>query len=222
MLLASGIYCILNRVTGEAYVGQAVDIPRRKEQHFTALRCGKHHAKRLQTSFDQYGQKAFAFNVLERCPPTELDAKEHEWMLRVRPAFNACVPDYAAVAKGQPPDGRLRRRNDPVNREPSRYICQCGRLKSLGSRGCLACLKALSSKMVADGYLPSGHRFEWKAPAPKSPIKRLPADSAVRPRSDFFPSHEPNRPTKAWPQIKAGLDARIRERDEGRIPTYDA
>jgi hypothetical protein len=212
-----GIYCIINRKTGESYVGQAVNIHARSLIHFQSLRAKTHHSKSLQASFDKWGRAAFGINVLEDCVPEELDRKEHDWMLKVRPTFNSCTPDYVAVAKGKTPDGRLRKRKQIQNREPSRYICPCGGLKTLYSRGCLKCLKELSAKMVEAGYLPADHRFEWQPDpdAVERTMEQLRSGQSVRPRSDFFPSREPNRPGENWPKIRQaiqGIDRHL-ERD---------
>lgn len=159
----SGIYCILNRESGFAYVGKASNIASRIDGHFSLLTAGKHHSKKLQADFDKVGRSGFAVNVLQECDATQLDRLEHDWMIRVRPAYNSAIPDYAAVARCAKPDGRLRRRRDVVNQEPSRYICKCGSLKSLSSRGCLNCLRSLAAQMTESGYLPSDHEFELES-----------------------------------------------------------
>lgn len=205
-----GIYCILNKTSGDCYVGKASNIHNRKLSHFYQLRQGEHHSRAMQESFVRCGESAFAINVLEICEPEELAAKEYLWMLRVRPAFNVCTPDYAAIARGGAPDGRLRRHKDRVNREPSRFICRCGQLKSLASRSCLACMKLLAVKMIQDGYLPDDHRFEWQADRAQSgsALESLRGQDGIRSRIEYFPSDEPNRPSPAWLKIKTALTGR--------------
>lgn len=38
----SGIYCIINLKTKKTYVGQSNNVYRRRKQHFSALKAGKH------------------------------------------------------------------------------------------------------------------------------------------------------------------------------------
>lgn len=182
-----GIYCILNRVSGESYVGQAVNVAARFKSHIALLQTGKHHSKRLQASFDRDGRDAFSVRVLEDCPKADLNRREHDWMLRVKPSLNGMHPDYITASRGLETDGKLKRRRLPAP-EPSRFLCACGQLKSIGSRGCLACLKALAAKMKADGFLPKGHRFEWEAnpQAVGSSPRPLGRDAVAVSRAEFF------------------------------------
>jgi group I intron endonuclease len=64
----SGIYKIVNTVTGDCYVGSAVNIGDRKLKHFHQLRHNKHHSKYLQRSFNVHGEAAFVFSIIEELP----------------------------------------------------------------------------------------------------------------------------------------------------------
>lgn len=64
----SGIYALVNQVTGERYVGQAKDIRRRVLSHLRDLRAGTHktnEARVLQRAWDEYGEVNFEAVVLE-------------------------------------------------------------------------------------------------------------------------------------------------------------
>lgn len=101
-LLKSGIYKIVNRVTGECYVGSTVNFYKRKHTHFSLLRSGKSHSLRLQASFDKYGESAFAFEVVERCTKELLHEKESHWMKQldcVASGFNVSL-DVACPTRG--------------------------------------------------------------------------------------------------------------------------
>src|SRR5262245_10381758 len=76
----SGIYCIHNTVSDKVYVGQAVDLRHRRNEHFRKLRKGTHENQHLQNAWNKYGARAFVFIVLERCRPEELTAREQHWM----------------------------------------------------------------------------------------------------------------------------------------------
>ena len=69
----SGIYKIENTVTGECYVGSAVNLAERKSGHFSKLKQGKHHSAYLQRSFNKHGEEAFVFSALERCEREKLE-----------------------------------------------------------------------------------------------------------------------------------------------------
>ncbi len=75
-----GIYSIFNTVSGNRYIGQAVDVMQRIAGHFKRLRAGKHHCAHLQLAFQKYGQGAFVHSVLEECSRESLTDREQYWM----------------------------------------------------------------------------------------------------------------------------------------------
>lgn len=56
---------IINTVNSKVYIGQASDLAKRKRNHFSALRLGKHCNKHLQAAYNQYGEEAFVFEVIQ-------------------------------------------------------------------------------------------------------------------------------------------------------------
>jgi group I intron endonuclease len=79
-LASSGIYCIKNIINGKVYIGKSTHLYRRKYQHFTALKKGKHSNTYLQASFNKHDFNSFVFEVLEQCNVNELSIKEHYWI----------------------------------------------------------------------------------------------------------------------------------------------
>lgn len=59
------IYKIINVATDDFYVGSAVKPKRRKWEHWTALKNGAHHCVRLQAAWNEFGEDAFEFDVIE-------------------------------------------------------------------------------------------------------------------------------------------------------------
>ena len=47
------IYRITNKVTGQHYIGQTVDINRRKRTHFNAIKKQNHDNPKLQASWNK-------------------------------------------------------------------------------------------------------------------------------------------------------------------------
>jgi group I intron endonuclease len=78
---ASGIYQISCITTGKIYVGSAVNLWRRWQQHRSRLRIGKHANAHLQAAWDKYGEEQFAFAILEFVDVTYLLQAEQEWMV---------------------------------------------------------------------------------------------------------------------------------------------
>ena len=68
----SGIYRIINVVSGRFYVGSSESIYRRFEAHRRHLRAGKHTNVGLQLSWSKHGESAFKFEILQRVEPDGL------------------------------------------------------------------------------------------------------------------------------------------------------
>lgn len=76
-----GIYCITNKITGEKYVGQSIDIEYRKQQHYYNYKYkGSEPNKALYIAMRQYGPENFIFSILEECTIQELNEKEVFWI----------------------------------------------------------------------------------------------------------------------------------------------
>ena len=79
----SAIYVLKNEISGSAYVGMTSQAARRWGKHLALLRCGKHHSPRLQEEFDEHGEAAFSFEVVEEGVDLHFAfAREQFWMWR--------------------------------------------------------------------------------------------------------------------------------------------
>jgi len=63
----TGVYRVVNTVTDTTYIGSAVNIQRRLEDHRARLNRGKHANRHLQRSWDKHGEAAFVFESLVEC-----------------------------------------------------------------------------------------------------------------------------------------------------------
>ena len=77
---ASGVYQIRCVPTGKIYVGSAVNLRKRWDQHRRSLRRGEHGNYRLQSAWDDFGEVNFAFEILEFVPVSNLLQVEQEWI----------------------------------------------------------------------------------------------------------------------------------------------
>ena len=76
----SGIYAIRNKVNGKIYVGSAANFKRQFYLHKHHLRKGNHHSKKLQNSWNKYGEDAFEFGIIEICNTNNLIEREQFWL----------------------------------------------------------------------------------------------------------------------------------------------
>lgn len=93
----TGIYRIINNITGDFYIGSASRIGKtpsqtgftvRFDKHLRQLRENKHYNRFLQNSFNKYKEQSFTFEVLSICPP-EYCIKLEQWFLdNMKPSYN--------------------------------------------------------------------------------------------------------------------------------------
>ncbi|GMX64614.1 hypothetical protein Elgi_38830 [Paenibacillus elgii] len=60
-----GIYKITNLINNKVYIGSSINIKKRKKKHFYDLKKNNHSNSHLQNSFNQYGESAFSFDIIE-------------------------------------------------------------------------------------------------------------------------------------------------------------
>ena len=75
-----GIYGIKNLVNGKWYIGQSVNIERRKPSHFARLKSGNHRNPYLQRAYLKHGRDNFEFQVIEIVSEDTLDMRECFWI----------------------------------------------------------------------------------------------------------------------------------------------
>lgn len=78
--MKTGIYKILNTVSGKFYIGSALDINKRWRQHRNSLDNGQHRNVHLQRSWDKYGSFVFEFLVVEETLIEDLITREQHYI----------------------------------------------------------------------------------------------------------------------------------------------
>ena len=86
--MQSGIYQIVNTVNGRIYVGSAIDLQRRWNEHRYRLRKGNHHSRYMQRSWAKHGEPAFEFRPLLICASKDLLMYEQIILDGMKPHYN--------------------------------------------------------------------------------------------------------------------------------------
>lgn len=63
-------------INNKVYIGQAVNIERRWQEHINELNENKHINKHLQRAFNRYGASNFIFSIVEECSEDKLNDRE--------------------------------------------------------------------------------------------------------------------------------------------------
>jgi len=85
-----GIYKIENLVNGKIYVGQSVNINKRKAVHLHTFRNNKHHGSHIQNAWNKYGEENFIFKTILYCESSELTYYEQALVDSLSPEYNIC------------------------------------------------------------------------------------------------------------------------------------
>lgn len=75
-----GIYCIENITNGKKYIGLSRNIEQRWNEHISKLRRGKHGNIYLQRAWNNCGEDAFRFYIIELCDSNVLSEREEYYI----------------------------------------------------------------------------------------------------------------------------------------------
>lgn len=99
----SGVYKIENIKNNKVYIGESFNIEERWKVHINDLNKGKHHSRKLQEDWNEYGKDCFKFDILESidvksiCKYTHYELQECILLIeenRYISKFNACENGY--------------------------------------------------------------------------------------------------------------------------------
>jgi GIY-YIG catalytic domain len=97
------VYKIINIKTNKVYIGSCIyGLNKRKITHLHNLRNNKHHSKKLQNSFNKYGEDSFIFEVIESCIKENIIQREQYWI----DYFNSYNKGYNSTPKAGNCEGR--------------------------------------------------------------------------------------------------------------------
>lgn len=99
-----GVYKIENLITHKIYVGSSVDMPSRRNDHFSALRRGVHVNRVLQNSFTKHGEINFKFSIIETCD--NLVEREQYYIDTLKPEYNIFKTAYSVRGENHPMFGK--------------------------------------------------------------------------------------------------------------------
>ena len=82
------IYKLTNLITEDFYIGQTRSLNRRRNEHFSRLRCGKHSNINITGLFELYGVDSFEIEPILYCEDFEADRYEQALVDKWKPTLN--------------------------------------------------------------------------------------------------------------------------------------
>lgn len=76
MKYKSGVYKIINKITGKFYIGRSIELEKRFWRHRYELERNIHHCLYLQRSWSKYGGENFEFVIFRECSKEEAASLE--------------------------------------------------------------------------------------------------------------------------------------------------
>ena len=86
--MKGGVYRIVNKHDGSVYVGSAVNLRRRENNHWSDLRLNCHGNSHLQNAWNKYSEDALVFEILEYVPTEQLIKREQYYLDTLNPEYN--------------------------------------------------------------------------------------------------------------------------------------
>ena len=116
----SGVYEIINTITGDFYIGSSVDLKRREREHFRESAWKHNQNKPLYKYMQQYGKENFLFKTIWLCVPEELKKYEQIAIDKYNPKYNVCAA-YTGMSKEEY-DKQYRKENaDSIKQQRKQY-----------------------------------------------------------------------------------------------------
>ena len=129
--MTGGIYMIRHDSTSRCYVGQSINVFRRRRRHMVELRKGTHRSPYFQNTFNKYGENGFSFHILEIISDPfnkEMMTKaEQRWIDKLKPCFNV-APAAGSNLGIKLPKGRISPWKGKKPTEESRRLMSIAKL----------------------------------------------------------------------------------------------
>ena len=84
----SGIYMLTNKLTGDIYVGQSIDLRKRFLNYFNLSYLSRRNELIICRAIIKYGYSNFSLTILEYCDKCDLDIREQHYFDVLNPKYN--------------------------------------------------------------------------------------------------------------------------------------
>lgn len=118
----SGIYKIINIKNNKIYIGSAVSILARFQNHKMHLKKGTHKNRHLQNAWCKYGSQFFKFEILENVSKEQLILREQFWLDKTQCYNNQIGYNICTVANSTLGTKRTKETREKISKAVKAYI----------------------------------------------------------------------------------------------------
>lgn len=95
----SGVYCLMNKINGHAYVGSSINLASRMRNYLnnTFLKSKQNVNKPIVKALLKYDQSNFALLILEYVEPESITVRETFYITHVMPYYNVLKQGYSSL-----------------------------------------------------------------------------------------------------------------------------
>lgn len=95
----TGIYKLSSTVNAKYYIGSAICIEKRWNDHQRFLRNNKHTNQKLQNHYNKYGKDSVTMSIVEVCSADNLLIREQYYLDTLNPLFNICKVAGSSIGR---------------------------------------------------------------------------------------------------------------------------
>lgn len=99
----SGIYMWTNKITGDIYIGQSVDLANRLKVYFNPNYLEKNKSFLISRALMKYGHSSFSLTIFQYCGKSELNEREQYYLDNLEPDYNIPLAKIASSFLGYTP-----------------------------------------------------------------------------------------------------------------------
>ena len=145
----SGVYSIVNNVTGDLYIGSSKNIKQRWYVHKCCSSWKKQPNFKLYKDMAQYGLGNFIFEILEET--SNIREREQYWIDKLKPSYNSNRADGVDIEKHKEFNRQCTRAWYKVHREEKLAYSKADNSRLCLYEGDTLTLKALTSRFCRQG-----------------------------------------------------------------------
>ena len=95
----SGVYCLINKINGNAYVGSSINLASRMRNYLntTFLKSKQNINMPIVKALLKYNQENFTLLILENVEPNNLTIRETYYITYVMPYYNVLKQGYSSL-----------------------------------------------------------------------------------------------------------------------------